>query len=39
MPTLYEQSLQESSDYESTRLGEQAGAEYLGMSLYQIPAR
>ena|SRR5436190_1939633 len=37
MPNIYEQSLQESPGYESTRLGEQAGAEHLGMSIYQIP--
>ena len=35
MPNIYERS--KSPDYESTRLGEQAGAEHLGMSLYQIP--
>src|SRR6476620_9035318 len=37
MPNIFEQSLQKSSGYESTRLGEQAGTEHLGMSLYQIP--
>jgi uncharacterized cupin superfamily protein len=37
MPNIFEQSLQESAGYASTRLGEQAGAEHLGMSLYQIP--
>jgi len=36
MPNIFE-SLQKSSGYESTRLGEQAGTEHLGMSLYQIP--
>jgi uncharacterized cupin superfamily protein len=37
MPNIFEESLQKSPGYESTRLGEQAGTEYLGMSHYQIP--
>src|SRR6476619_7292476 len=39
MPNIFEESLQKPPGYESTRLGEQAGSEHLGMSLYQIPPR
>ena len=36
MPNIYEPELDEKREYRSARLAEQAGAEHLGMSLYEF---
>jgi len=36
MSNIYDASLTESPDHRSARLGEQAGSQHLGMSLYEL---
>jgi uncharacterized cupin superfamily protein len=36
MPNIYATQLRESADWRSARLGESAGAEHLGVSLYEL---
>jgi uncharacterized cupin superfamily protein len=36
MPNIYDPNLQETPGYQSARLGELAGSEHLGMSLYEL---